>query len=85
MVCLCVIETSTVSRPRVTMDDEPRKENWYFGRGTFESLCILQMSLTILAKILTDMLLGFIFLLFHLYSNYLIPALQQPELTPTKQ
>jgi hypothetical protein len=61
------------------------KEKWYLGRETFESLCILQMSPTLLAKILTEMLLGFIFLLFHLYSSYLNPALQQPELTYTNK
>jgi hypothetical protein len=72
-------------RPRAITAVEPGKKNWYFGRGTFESLCILQISPTILAKILTEMLLGFIFLLFHLYSNYLNPALQQPELTYTNK
>jgi hypothetical protein len=74
-------------RPRATTAVKPRKKNWYFGRGTFESLCIrvLQISPTLLAKILTEMLLGFIFLLFHLYSNYLNPALQQPELTYTNK
>jgi hypothetical protein len=72
-------------RPRATTAVEPRNKNWYFGRGTFESLCVLQMSPTLLAKILTEKLLGFIFLLFHLYSNDLNPTLQQPELTHTNK
>jgi len=70
-------------RPRATRALEPRKKYWYFGHGTFELLCILQISSTLLVKILTEMLLGFIFLLFHLYSDYLNPTLQQPELTYT--